>query len=404
MRFPDHFLWGAATSAYQVEGGNAAADWWDWEQATGRESSGAACRHYDLYPQDFDLAKELGHNAHRFSVEWSRIEPEEGVFSPEALKHYIDVVLFLKSRGIEPIVTLHHFTNPLWLARLGGWENKRTVKRFARYVDVVACALAPHVRYWVTINEPTVYAVYSYLFGIWPPQGKSLARVFRAQRTLAAAHILAYGRIRKIYDQLKLEQPRIGISQFTHAFVPCTSGVRDRLAAWAREKWVNLGFLDEIARHGAVDFIGLNYYARQLVETRSWRPAHFFTDVCERGHHPLPKNTLGWDIYPEGLEAVLLSLKKYHRPVIVTENGVCTSDDDQRWQYIRDHLKSVHAAISRGVDVRGYLYWSLMDNFEWDKGFVPRFGLVDVDYATGRRQVRSSAKKFGEVCRTGVLE
>ena len=174
--FPQHFLWGAAASSYQVEGDNVNSDWWRWEKLAGKENSGRACRHYEFYEEDFDLAKSLNHNAHRLSIEWSRIEPEEGKFSQEELKHYIDVILSLRSRNIEPIVTLHHFTNPVWFADSGGWKSRRAVSRFLAYCDFVTRSLAKHVHYWITINEPTVYISHGYLIGAWPPQVKSYLR------------------------------------------------------------------------------------------------------------------------------------------------------------------------------------------------------------------------------------
>ncbi len=402
--FPSSFLWGSATSAYQVEGDNIHSDWWQWEKAAGKEQSGSACRHYQLYEQDFDLAKSLEHNTHRLSIEWGRIEPQEGRFSQEELTHYINVILALKARDIEPVVTLHHFTNPAWLARQGGWERGQSVKYFLRYCDFLVRGLAEHVRYWITINEPTIYVSHAYLFGAWPPQAKSFLRARAVQGNLAAAHVKAYRLIHQIYARLKLQKPFVGFSQYTQAFVPCSQDLRDRVAARLRHKWFNLGLLDCFARHKAMDFIGVNYYSRQLVDTRSWWPVHLAADVCRDNHLPVKKNSLGWDIYPKGLSAILLGLKQYNLPVIITENGICTQDDDQRWQYLYSHLREIQRAIEGGVDVRGYLYWSLIDNFEWDKGFGPRFGLVDVDYKTYARSVRGSARKFAQVCKTGVLE
>jgi beta-glucosidase len=153
-----------------------------------------------------------------------------------------------------------------------------------------------------------------------------------------------------------------------------------------------------------LDFIGLNYYSRQLVEVRKWGIANLAMDVCKNNHHPVKKNSLGWDIYPEGLYEILLKLKKYSLPVIITENGICTQDDLLRWEYIYNHLKNIHLAMQKGVCVTGYLYWSLMDNFEWDKGFGPRFGLIDIDYNTYKRSIRESARQFSQVCKGGVLE
>ena len=404
IRFPKNFLWGAATAAYQVEGGNDRADWWRWEKKAGKENSGAACRHYDLYELDFELAKGLGHNAHRLSVEWSRIEPEEGKFSEAALKHYIDVILALRARNIEPIVTLHHFTNPVWLADLGGWADKRVVSYFLRFSNRVVRVLAPHVCYWITINEPTIYTSHAYLFGVWPPQERSLLRMRRAGSHMLKAHIKTYHLIRKIYKDLSLSKPLISIAQHMMALVPCTPTLKNRFAAWLRHKVFNEEYLDMLCRHKSLDFIGVNYYSRQLVDIEKWGIRHLFADVCKNNHHPVPKNALGWDIYPEGLHDLLLKLKKYRLPVMVTENGICTSEDGMRWEYISSHLRSIHGAMEQGVPVTGYLYWSLLDNFEWDKGFGPRFGLVDMNYATQQRTVRESAVKFSRVCQTGILE
>ena len=404
IKFPQNFLWGAATSAYQVEGNNVNSDWWQWEKAVGKENSGMASRHYEFYKQDFDLAKTLNHNAHRLSIEWSRIEPEEGKFSQEELKHYIDVILSLRLLNIEPIVTLHHFTNPVWFSKQGGWENKGAINKFLCYCDFVTRYLAKHVHYWVTINEPMVYIYHAYIIGAWPPEAKSYLKAKKVEGNIVSAHIKAYRLIYKIYKESNLYKPSIGIAQNMMAFVPCTLELKNRFAAYLRNKWYNFGFLDKIMRHEAMDFIGVNYYSRQLVELRKWGISNLAMDVCKNNHHPVKKNSLGWDIYPEGLCEVLLKLKKYNLPIIITENGICTSDDNLRWEYIYAHLKNIHFAMEKGVNVTGYLYWSLMDNFEWDKGFGPRFGLIDIDYNTYKRTVRESARKFSQVCKTGILE
>jgi beta-glucosidase len=402
MKFPQSFFWGAATSSYQVEGNNSNADWWQWEKETGKVNSGAACRHYELFEQDFDLAKSLNHNAHRLSIEWSRIEPEEGKFSQKELKHYLDVILALRARNIEPVVTLHHFTNPLWLSSSGGWLNREVRTYFARYCNFVCRGLAEHVRYWITINEPTIYYSHAYIFGFWPPQVKSLFKAKQVEDNLAGGHIRAYRLIHEIYKEKNLPQPSVSIAQNVMAFVPCVQSLKNRWAAAIRHKWYNLGFLERIRNY--LDFIGVNYYSRQLVDLKGWGIANLAWDVCRDNHLPVRKNSLGWDIYPQGLEEVLLKLKKFNLPVMVTENGICTADDGLRWEYVSAHLKSVYLAMEKGVNVIGYLYWSLMDNFEWDKGFSPRFGLIDIDYSTYKRTVRESAKKFAQVSKTGVLE
>lgn len=404
IKFPQDFLWGAATSAYQVEGGNSNSDWWQWEEAVGKQRSGQACRHYELYEQDFDLVKALNHNVHRLSVEWSRIEPEEGKFSESALKHYLEVILSLKARNIEPMVTLHHFTNPIWFSQAGGWENKHSGKKFLRFSNVVVRYLAKHVRFWITINEPNVYITHAYLLGVWPPQGRSILRVKKVEDNLASGHIQCYPMIKKIYKELDLDKPSIGIAQNLQAFVACKPTLINRFAAYLRNKWYNAAFLDRIFKARTMDFVGVNYYSRQLVEVKGWRLHNLAADTCQNNHHPVKKNSLGWDIYPEGLYRVLLGVKKYNLPVIITENGICTRDDSLRWEYVSSHLKSMHLAMEKGVKIIGYLYWSLLDNFEWDKGFAPRFGLIEVDYNNFKRTVRESALKFAQVCKTGSLE
>ncbi len=404
IKFPENFLWGTATSAYQVEGDNSNSDWWQWEKIAGKENSCRACRHYEFYEQDFELAKSLNHNAHRISIEWSRIEPEKGKFSEAELKHYIDVILALRARNIEPVVTLHHFTNPIWFSKSGGWLSSRAVDDFLSYCDFVVRSLAKYVRYWVTINEPTIYIYNSYLFGVWPPQVKSFLKSKIVESNLVSAHIQAYRQIHNIYEGLNLVSPAISISQYMQAFVPCRQNLKDRLAARLRDKWYNFGFIDQLIRSKTLDFIGVNYYLRQLVEIKKWGIRNLALDICRNNHYPVKKNSLGWDIYPEGLYAVLLKLKKYSLPVIITENGICTDDDSLRWEYIQGHLKNIYLAREKGVNVIGYLHWSLLDNFEWDKGFAPRFGLIHVDYKTYKRIVKESAVKFSHVCKTGVLE
>jgi beta-glucosidase len=188
------------------------------------------------------------------------------------------------------------------------------------------------------------------------------------------------------------------------AIVGCDQSLKNRLAVAMREQLYNLEIVDHLARHKSLDFIGVNYYSRHLVHVHSWWIGNLLMETCKDNHHPLKKNSLGWDIYPQGLAQVLLSLKKYNLPVIIAENGICTTDDHERWEYIQSHLQNVHMSMEQGVNVAGYLYWALMDNFEWAQGFSPRFGLIDIDYNTQQRTVRESAKKFARVCQTGVLE
>lgn len=404
-QFPENFLWGSATSAYQIEGNNKNSDWWEWERrAALKEVSGLACRSYELYEQDFDLAKSLNHNTHRFSIEWSRVQPQENEFSSQEINHYINVVDSLRKRDIEPIVTLHHFTNPLWFANLGGWHNSCARKYFLRYTQEIAGALCDKVRFWVTINEPLVYVYHSYLLGCWPPQEKSFSKANKVIENLFFSHVEAYKLIHDIYRKKNLPSPFVSIAKGVQVFEPCLPTLRNRVASYLRDRRFNFEFLERLIKYKSIDFLGINYYTRGLAETQGWTMRNLFLDNCKKNHSRLKKNSLGWDIYPQGLYSLLTRFKKFNLPIYILENGICTEDDELRWNFIYEHLKAAQLAINEGVNVSGYIYWSLLDNYEWDKGFEPRFGLVEVDYNTYKRTVRESAKKFSVVCGTNQLD
>jgi beta-glucosidase len=402
--FPKEFFWGAATSSHQIEGQNLHNDWWEWEKRTNRQDpSGEACRSYELFREDFDLARDLHHNAHRLSIEWSRIEPREGAFSSEEIAHYKEVIHALRERQLEPIVTLHHFTNPAWFSRSGGWLNKRSVFYFLRYAERIVEALKDEVRYWVTINEPCVYAYHAYIMGIWPPQEKSFLKSRSVVDNMARAHIETYKIIHRIYKERNLSFPLVSFAKNMQAFETCTPTWKNNLGVFLRHRLYNLALIKRLVSHRVLDYIGVNYYSRSLVDTRSWRLSHLLIDVCNDNCSRLQKNSLGWDVYPQGLYDLLLALRQFSLPVFVLENGICTDDDGLRWEFIQQHLLAYAQAMEKGIHGLGYLYWSLIDNYEWDKGFGPRFGLVDIDYRTFRRTVRESARKFSWVCETGKL-
>ena len=419
--FPEGFLWGAATSSHQVEGNNVNNDWWDWEQLPGKvahgDKSGDACDQYNRYRQDFEMARDLGHNAHRLSLEWSRIEPEEGRFDQGAIEHYRDVLGTLKSLGIATMVTLHHFTNPRWLAAKGGWLRPEVVGLFERYSRHVAVELGDLVDLWVTINEPMVYATQSFLFGVWPPEKKSVVLAFRVAKNLAKAHGRAYHAIHELLEARGM-RPLVGIAKNMMVFDPKRPESRwDRAVASKIDRIFNKSFLDALTTGvmafplvrretdpklaGTQDFIGVNYYSRTLVGFNIRKPQTLFIDMAVK--EDVEKNNLGWEIYPKGIYRILMSVKEYGLPVYITENGIATTDDKQRERFLVSHLREVASAIADGVDVRGYFHWSLVDNFEWKEGFTPRFGLVEVDYKTQARIVRPSARLYSEIIRTGSL-
>ena len=383
IKFPENFLWGAATSAHQVEGGNFNS-WSEWEKSPKRIEqlkkqnkdpkeyiSGVACDHYHKFEQDFDLAKSLNHNAHRFSIEWSRIEPEEGKINQGEIEHYRQVLIALKKRGLEPFVTLYHWPLPNWLAKKGGWLNPKAPYYFDRYVKIISENLFDEVNFWITLNEPNVYASNSYLKGVWPPQKKNIFKYFKVLKNLAKAHKLAYKSLHLI--DLECE---VGIATNNRHFenIP-----------FIKYFW-NKYFLNKIKDQQ--DFIGLNYY-----KTSSFLK-----------NKNLSVSDMGWEIYPKGIYYVLKKLKKYNKPIYITENGLADAQDKKREKFIKNHLYWIHQAIEDSVNVKGYLYWSLLDNFEWDKGFKPRFGLVEINYDTMERKIRPSAYKYAKICKNNELD
>lgn len=413
------FLWGAATSSHQIEGHNHLNDWWDWEQqGKVKEKSDAACNHHELYADDIALVSKLGHNAHRFSLEWSRLEPREGEWDEAAFDHYEDVFRHLAARQITPVVTLHHFTNPTWFTKKGGWLSPETAYYFGRYTQKVVERFSPYVKFWITINEPLIFLYFSYLEGTWPPGLKSFPASMVVFENLLLAHIESYTVIHDFY-RLKLQKPvHVSIAKHLGCFTPSNPhSVMDNLSVWLRNWFFNDLFLNalqtgylffpgvfskQLPRQQTLDFIGVNYYQRDFIEFGGFSLLAAIGQSAskEKHKHEIGEiNTMGWEIYPQGLYQVLMRLKKYKLPVMITENGTCTQDDDQRSRYIRTHLAALKQASDEGMNVWGYFYWSLMDNFEWAHGFDPRFGIVEVDYITQKRTVRKSAYVLQEICR-----
>ncbi|HEY7711800.1 MAG TPA: glycoside hydrolase family 1 protein [Candidatus Entotheonella sp.] len=410
--FPEPFMWGAATSSHQVEGGNDGNDWWAAEQA-GQVPypSGAACRHYYLYEQDFDLAQSWGHNAHRFSIEWSRIEPSEGVWDAAATAHYRDVIRALRQRGLEPVVTLHHFTNPHWFARRGGWLRRDSAALFARYADYVLTQVGRDVTYWLTLNEPTVYLMQGYVNGEWPPfVHASWHRAMWVCHRLARAHVAAY----RIMHQ-KRPDIQVGFAHSAPWVEPCNPARwRDRLAAAWRDRVLNDAFFQLLGaplrstRRGqrSLDFLGLNYYTRTVVRSTGIGLSAVLGRACHEPHHvdQGPLSDIAWEVYPAGLSRVLDKYTALGLPLLITENGIATQDEDLRSTFLHRHLVRLGEALERGVPVTGYLYWSLIDNFEWAEGSRARFGLAAVDYQTQQRSPRPCADLLAQVCQTRCIQ
>lgn len=397
VRFPPDFVWGSGISAHQVEGDNRYNDWWAYEQQgmiAHEETSGIATDHFHRYAEDFALAADLGHKAVKISIEWSRVERERGIYDGEALAHYAAVVRAMRDAGLTPYVVLHHFTNPQWLGAYGWWRGAQTPQLFAAYVLETVKALSPWVENWITINEPMLVASAGYVFGIWPPQGRSFREGLRVARNLVRAHRLAYEIIHEVGGICRVG-PAVNVTALKQ---PEHASLRDRTLDGPLDWLANYYFIDHVRDRS--DFIGVQYYSRATVQQLlAGDPL-----AVPRGMRRLPRSDMGWEIYPKGLYYTVRGMsRRSGLPIIVTENGIADADDERRALFIRDHLVWLKRAMDEGSDVRGYLHWALTDNFEWAEGFAPRFGLVGIDYDTLQRHVRPSARFYERICRSGEV-
>jgi len=394
--FPAGFFWGCATSAHQIEGG-LLNDWTEWEKSPKRLAnlkkkqedpidfiSGVAANSYVENNADIACLKELNNNAYRFSLDWSRLEPEEGKFNIEALEYYKDFIKKLRAQEIEPFITIWHWPIPFWLRDKGGWKNKIIVDYFKKFTEKVGNYLNEEVNFWITLNEPMIYASQSYLIGEWPPQKRNIFSFLKVINNLAAAH-------RESYQILKLidANNKVGIAKH-NIYYESAGGIINNTLKKFIDWFQNFRFLNKIKDHQ--DFIGLNYYFHNYI---SYGLSHEFSYK--------EKSDIGWGLHPEGIYYVLKDLKKYNKPVYITENGLADQGDQHRSWYIEEILKNVHHAISEGVAVKGYFHWSLIDNFEWSQGFKPRFGLYEVNYQTYERVGRSSAEFYADICKNNRI-
>jgi beta-glucosidase len=419
LRMPPGFLWGVATAAHQNEGDNHNNQWAAWEQQPGRihqgQRSGSATDWWNLETAaaDFDRAAELGLNSIRISMEWSRIEPEPGVFDASALRHYAEMLRLLRQRGLEPMVTLHHFTDPLWLAEIGGWENPLVEDYFSRFTARVVEALGDQVTLWCTINEPLVYAVVGYLDGRFPPGVKNLRRAMNVLRRMLLAHGRAYRTIHRLQNNA-----RAGLAHHMRVHLPANpANAADRraaammnqianrstLAAITEGKLTPLLGLGQTATHliDTSDFIGLNYYTTILTTFDPTQPGNlfartFFDPAAEFSDYDSAGDPYGI-VDPSGLYLALKTLASYGKPIYITENGVPGDDDDMRGRFIATHLAEAWRAQQEGVDVRGYYHWTLVDNFEWVEAWNLKFGLFSLDRETGIRTPKPSAAIYAQI-------
>jgi beta-glucosidase len=403
LRFTPGFMWGTATAAYQVEGGIQN----DWSKAG--LDAGNAVEHYTRYEEDFTAAAQMGTNAYRMSVEWARIEPRPGEYDLAAVAHYRAMLRSLKSKGITPMVTLFHFTSPTWFAESGGWTRPDNIQHFLRFTRFIVGELKDDVRWWLTLNEPLVYAFKCFDEGTWPPYQKSRPLALQVIKHLIQGHGEAYRIIHDIDPDAKvgfaknitLLQPHFPLNPLDHFVTGVQSYVFNE-AFWEAIRQgqvdMNIPGLEPVkvpyskALKGSLDFIGINYYTRYLVTATGAQitPAN------------VKKSALGWEIYPEGLYEVLQKADRYSRdlgvPIVITENGLDDPQDQQRPEFLLAHLQQIWRAQQAGINVIGYMHWSLIDNFEWAEAFHPKFGLMDRD-----RQWRPSAHIYQQIATSNSL-
>jgi beta-glucosidase len=424
LEFPEGFLWGVSISSHQSEGGNTQNNWHRWEEQgrihTG-ERSGKACELWTHPERELDAARELGLNALRLSIEWSRVEPRPGEFDDAALAHYRAIIEAIRERGMEPWVCLHHFTNPLWFEDAGAFLASDAEERFVRYATRTVEALGDVCDRWLTFNEPNVYAVQGYLRGEFPPgrSGQVLA-LLRVTAAMLRAHARAY---RMIHH--RLPDAQVGWAQHETVMDPARPDhPLDQRAARLQDAFFNGHFTDALRTgrlRGSVprlmgdvseardtfDFFGLNLYGRLLVRFDLRSPTELFgshrvpTD-SPRGETEYDGSPIG-DAYPDGLERVLLRRASLGRPMVVTEHGVADAADRIRPWLLTRAVAAVHRALAQGADVRGFFHWTLTDNFEWTWGWKKRFGLYALDVATGQRTARPSARYYAAIAQANAL-
>lgn len=401
IEFPRNFYWGASTSAHQIEGG-LNNNWSEWEKVhavkavKGYEEkkpwyisdinyedackpsnyiSGKACDSYNEYKEDVEILKELGLNAYRFSVDWSRIEPKKGEFSEEGIQYYRNLLKELKDNGIEPFLTCWHWPLPLWLKDEGGLESKNIVEYFHKYIEFLVENLGDDIKYWITINEPLVISSASYLLGDWPPQKRNPFLSYRiAFKTLVDMHKDAYLTIKE-FD----EDAEVGIAKNNAYFEAYNRNPINKLIAKVARYYSNFKYLDMV--EGYLDFIGLNYYFHNKVGLFGLR----------NDNDKL--SDMGWWLKPRSIYYPLKEIKdRYDLPVFITENGLADREDKYREWWLDETVEGMREALDYGVDLRGYMHWSLLDNFEWAEGYWPRFGL-----ATRDREIKGSGYYYKEL-------
>jgi beta-glucosidase len=405
-QFPEQFLWGTATAAHHVEGNNRNCDWWEFERKSGRiindDRTDIACDSYNRYREDFALMKSLNLNSHRLSIEWSRIEPTRGQFDTRQIDHYRDVFSSLQALGIAPMVTLHHFTSPLWFARGGGWASSEAVDAFLGFVRTVVRDLGDLIHVWCTINEPNLYAYWGWIGGAFPPGRKGdVVGFLRVLSNMREGHERAYAAIKEAFPGALVAAVNAKVLMFPFDAQRRTDRWAAKLAQTLLDCWpCGWRHLQSVFESSG-DYVGVNHYYGQTAAFDVRRPSGGF---IERGNPPgSTVSQAGYAINPEWMRKVLVDLAILGKPIYITESGIAATDDELRRRYLLEVLTEVHAAIESGVDVRGYFYFTLLDSFEWAQGYSSRFGLVEVDRKSLERRPKPSATLYSSIAATNIL-
>ena len=394
LSFPKNFLWGVSTSPHQIEGDNH-NDWSQWEKSEPRLDqlkkqnkvtsdylSDKAANSWELFELDFDLVQELNCTTYRMGVEWSRLEPSEGIYDQATFEHYKKMFASLKARKIKLVLTLWHWTNPLWISENGGWANKSTINHFTRYADKCFREFDEFVDYWVILNEPTVHILNGYLKGNFPPNQKSIINAYKTAQNLISSQRLVYKQIHKAKPQAQ-----VGFTTLANFIEPARKyNLLDLTLAKVFDYIWNIYFVQKTKNY--LDFVALDYYFHDRVTAQKPYVVN----------ENLSQTDMGWEIYPEGIYEVIKNFSRFDKPIYIMENGLADEKDEKREQFIKDHLAYIHKAITDGYDVRGYFHWSLLDNFEWAEGHTAKFGLYRVDRATFARTPQPSAKEYSRIC------
>lgn len=417
IKLPEDFLMGCGTSAVQIEGGDMNNNWYMWCEQ-GRIKDGGHCviatDHWNKYKEDIDLMKQMNQETYRMGIEWSRIEPEQGKFCREAVAHYREEISYLLQKQIRPLVTLYHFSHPLWFSKLGEWESPQAVDCFDRFAEFVALHLGDLVTDWVTINEPSAYILAGFAAGIWPPGKQNFISVLKVAHNMILGHVKAYKTIHRVRREQDFKgRTKVGFAMHLRVFEPYTdtwlNGLQVRIAYRVAQDMLMEGMSHgklvpplgwghyPLGRGRYYEFIGVNYYSRDVLKVTS-NPKMCFTDICVKEGAEV--NAVGWEIYPEGIYRVCKEYyERYRAPIYITENGCSDCQDEKRSKFIYEHLKYVSKAISEGVPIKRYYYWTLVDNFEFLEGMSARYGLVHNDFETQRRSIKKSGLFYSEICK-----